>query len=181
MVYYEMAGYLMLKLSKLTDYAAVMMAHIARTPDQLFTATDIADQVQIPRPTVSKTLKMLLKAGLLVSHRGAQGGYGLARAPQQITASDIIDAIEGRFGMTECSQEDVTCDLQDSCGVSDNWQRVSVVIRQMLSSITLVQLAQKEPLQLAWMQQPVIDSAANPHTTVLKQHSTIPLVALSTD
>lgn len=141
----------MLKLSKMTDYAAVLMAHIARTPDQLFTATDIAEQVQIPKPTVSKALKMLQKSGLLVSHRGAQGGYGLSRPPKQITASDIIVAIEGPFAMTDCSQEDALCDLQDTCGVADNWQRVSLAMHQLLQSITLVQLAQKEPLQLQWI------------------------------
>jgi len=123
----------MLKLSKLTDYAAVVMAHIARTPDQLFTASDI-------------------------------------------TASDIIDAIEGPFGMTECSQEDALCDLQATCGVSDNWQRVSLVIRQMLSSITLVQLAQDEPLQLNWFSGPSVDNPA-----VEKKQMEIPLVALSSD
>lgn len=178
----------MLKLSKLTDYAAVVMAHIARTPDQLFTASDIADQVQIPKPTVSKTLKMLQKSGLLISHRGAQGGYGLARAPQQISASDIIDAIEGPFGMTECSQEDALCDLQDTCGVSDNWQRVSLVIRQMLNSITLVQLAQKEPLQLNWFSSGSqtdgtmpVDSLAADASRTTKQQIEIPLVALSTE
>ncbi|MBB1485178.1 SUF system Fe-S cluster assembly regulator [Oceanospirillum sediminis] len=168
----------MLKLSKLTDYAAVVMAHIARTPDQLFTASDIADHVQIPKPTVSKTLKMLQKGGLLISHRGAQGGYGLARAPQQITASDIIDAIEGPFGMTECSQEDALCNLQETCGVADNWQRVSLAIRQMLSSITLVQLAQKEPLQMGWFgHEPRPEQVADQRSA----QQEIPLVALSGD
>lgn len=166
----------MLKLSKMTDYAAVLMAHIARTPDQLFTATDIAEQVQIPKPTVSKALKMLQKSGLLVSLRGAQGGYGLARAPQQITASDIIDAIEGPFAMTECSQEDALCDLQDTCGVADNWQRVSLAMHQLLNSITLAQLAQKEPLQLQWISGTDLFSVdAEPKKTGID----IPLVALS--
>lgn len=169
----------MLKLSKLTDYAAVVMAHIARTPDQLFTASDIADHVQIPKPTVSKTLKMLQKGGLLVSHRGAQGGYGLARAPQQISASDIIDAIEGPFGMTDCSHDDALCDLQDTCGISDNWQRVSIAIRQMLNSITLVQLAQKEPLQMDWFGHNARpEQSSSQHST---QQQDIPLVALSGD
>ena len=175
----------MLKLSKMTDYAAVLMAHIARTPDQLFTATDIAEQVQIPKPTVSKALKMLQKSGLLVSHRGAQGGYGLSRPPKQITASDIIVAIEGPFAMTDCSQEDALCDLQDTCGVADNWQRVSLAMHQLLQSITLVQLAQKEPLQLQWMSGNDIHTSgsAKPAEQSDKDNvsAEIPLVALATE
>ena len=176
----------MLKLSKMTDYAAVLMAHIARTPDQLFTATDIAEQVQIPKPTVSKALKMLQKSGLLVSHRGAQGGYGLSRPPKQITASDIIAAIEGPFAMTDCSQEDAFCDLQDTCGLADNWQRVSLAMHQLLQSITLVQLAQKEPLQLQWISGNALHStaeatpAAEPQNEKDKARPEIPLVALAT-
>lgn len=177
----------MLKLSKMTDYAAVLMAHIARTPDQLFTATDIAEQVQIPKPTVSKALKMLQKSGLLVSHRGAQGGYGLSRPPKQITASDILVAIEGPFAMTDCSQEDALCDLQDTCGVADNWQRVSLAMHQLLQSITLVQLAQKEPLQLQWMSGNDIYSSggetqpSEQQTDKSSARAEIPLVALATE
>lgn len=170
----------MLKLSKMTDYAAVLMAHIARTPDQLFTATDIAEQVQIPKPTVSKALKMLQKSGLLISHRGAQGGYGLSRPPQQITASDILVAIEGPFAMTDCSQEDAFCDLQDTCGVADNWQRVSIAMHQLLQSITLVQLAQKQPLQLQWMSgNEVFTSTGREPEQKKPSGSSIPLVALA--
>ncbi|BBI62739.1 hypothetical protein HSBAA_40450 [Vreelandella sulfidaeris] len=85
----------MLKLSRLTDYAAVVMAQIARHAHASHAAADLAEAVQLPHPTVSKTLKMLARAGLLVSQRGAQGGYRLARPASQITAADIIAAIEG--------------------------------------------------------------------------------------
>lgn len=138
----------MMKLSRLTDYAAVVMAQIARHPEQAHAATDLAEAVQLPHPTVSKTLKMLVRAGLLVSQRGAQGGYRLARAASQITASDIITAIEGPVAMTECSHVDGDCDLLATCGVADNWQRVSLAIRTLLDSVTLAHLAQTTPIKL---------------------------------
>lgn len=138
----------MMKLSRLTDYAAVVMAQIARHPEQAHAATDLAEAVQLPHPTVSKTLKMLVRAGLLVSQRGAQGGYRLARAASQITASDIITAIEGPVAMTECSHVDGDCDLLPTCGVADNWQRVSLAIRTLLDSVTLAHLAQTTPIKL---------------------------------
>ncbi|MFG6667578.1 SUF system Fe-S cluster assembly regulator [Halomonas sp. HNIBRBA4712] len=138
----------MLKLSRLTDYAAVVMAQIARHPDTAHAAADLAGAVKLPHPTVSKTLKMLVKAGLLTSQRGAQGGYRLARPASHITAADIIAAIEGPVAMTECSHAEGECELAGSCGVSDNWQRVSVALRTLLESVTLSHLADSAPIKL---------------------------------
>lgn len=138
----------MLKLSRLTDYAAVVMAQIARHPEQSHAAAELADAVQLPHPTVSKTLKMLVKAGLLESRRGAQGGYSLARPASRITAIDIITAIEGPVAMTECSHAEGDCDLAATCGVSDNWQRVSLAVRTLLDSVTLAHLADTAPIKL---------------------------------
>lgn len=138
----------MLKLSKLTDYAAVVMAQIARHPEQPHAATELAEAVKLPHPTVSKTLKMLVRAGLLTSRRGVQGGYRLARPAGQITASDIIAAIEGPIAMTECSHAEGDCELVSSCGVADNWQRVSLAVRTLLDSVTLAHLAQATPIKL---------------------------------
>lgn len=136
----------MLKLSKLSDYAAVVMAQIAREPERPQAAPELAEEVGVPRPTVSKTLKLLHKAGLVTSRRGVQGGYQLARTPDQISVSDIIAAIEGPVAMTACSYSQNECELAESCGVSDNWQRVTVAMRQLLDSVTLAHLAQREPL-----------------------------------
>ncbi|WP_025732064.1 SUF system Fe-S cluster assembly regulator [Carnimonas nigrificans] len=138
----------MLKLSKLSDYAAVVLAQIARQPQRPQAAPELAEEVHLPRPTVSKTLKMLHKAGLVESRRGVQGGYLLARSAEQIRVSDIIAAIEGPVAMTACSHSDNDCELAALCGVADNWQRVSLAMRQMLDSITLAHLAQREPLQI---------------------------------
>ncbi|ANF57437.1 SUF system Fe-S cluster assembly regulator [Halotalea alkalilenta] len=138
----------MLKLSKLSDYAGVVMAQIARHPESAHAAPELAASVGLPRPTVSKTLKLLQKAGLLISRRGVQGGYLLARPARSIRVSDIIEAIEGPVAMTACSHGGSDCDLAATCGVADNWQRVSVAIRQLLDSVTLEHLAQREPLKL---------------------------------
>ncbi|RKQ96309.1 BadM/Rrf2 family transcriptional regulator [Kushneria sinocarnis] len=138
----------MLKLSKMSDYGAVVMAQMARQPEESHAAAEIADSVGLPRPTVSKTLKLLLRAGLLESHRGARGGYRLARSAHRITVRDIITAIDGPIAMTECGHVDGECDLMASCGVVDNWQRVSLAVRQLLDSVTLSDLVHDAPLRL---------------------------------
>lgn len=142
----------MLKLSKLTDYAVVIMAQLAREADHQYAAAELAEVIGLPKPTVSKLLKMLVKAELLVSRRGTQGGYQLARPASAITASDLISAIEGPVAMTECSLQDSQCDLISQCGVADNWQRVTQAVHQLLASVTLAQLAQKQPIKLPWLQ-----------------------------
>ena len=144
----------MLKLSRLTDYAAVILAQIARQPEQPQAAAELAEAVQLPHPTVSKTLKMLVKAGLLESRRGARGGYSLARPASRITAIDIITAIEGPVAMTECSHVGGDCELMATCGVAGNWQRVSLAVRALLDSVTLAHLADTTPIKLP-MQLPI--------------------------
>ncbi len=147
----------MLKLSKLTDYAVVLMAHLARHPRDRFAAQELAEATGLPHPTVSKLLKLLVKAGLLDSQRGAQGGYQLLRSAQSISASDLILAIEGPVAMTECSLDDAQCDLLGQCGVASNWQRVTLAVHQLLASVSLAELAQPQAIRLPWRKIPLQD------------------------
>ncbi len=87
----------MLKLSRLTDYAAVVMAQIARHPEQPQAAAELAEAVQLPHPTVSKTLKMLVKAGLLESRRGAQGDTPWRGPPPRSPLSTSSPPSRGRW------------------------------------------------------------------------------------
>lgn len=131
----------MLRLSKLTDYGTVVLSQMARDPGRLCTAAEIAGAVHLAAPTVSKLLKLFARAGLLASHRGAHGGYTLARPAEQITAVQIIDAIEGPVAITQCSMSHSRCGIEAVCGIGHNWQRISLAIRDSLSTVTLAQLA----------------------------------------
>lgn len=131
----------MLRISKLTDYATVLLARLAREPGERFTAARLAAETRLASPTVSKLLKLLLHNGLLQSTRGQRGGYRLARPAQQISAADILDAIEGPLALTECSGQHSHCDLEASCRVGHAWQRASLAIRRSLQDITLLDLA----------------------------------------
>ena len=136
----------MLRLSKLTDYGTVVLAHMAREPESVHTAADVAEATHVAAPTVSKLLKLLTRGGLLVSQRGANGGYLLARAPEAISAVDIIDAIEGGFGITECAGDHSQCGLESHCDVGGAWQRINVAIRNALKGVTLHELARPAEL-----------------------------------
>lgn len=131
----------MLRVSKLTDYATVVLAAMARDPERIYTAADLSEQTRLGRPTVSKLLKQFARAGLLRSYRGAHGGYTLAVAPEDISATRIIDLVEGPMAMTECGLSDRHCELEDVCAVGHHWQRINRAIRAALEEISLADLA----------------------------------------
>lgn len=130
----------MLRISRLTDYGTVVLAHLARQDAAVSSAADVASATGLGLPTVSKLLKMLGKAGLVRSTRGPQGGYRLARAAAEISACDVIDALEGPVSITDCSSGDRQCDLESHCHVGTTWQRINVSIRHALADISLLDL-----------------------------------------
>lgn len=130
----------MLRISRLTDYGTVILAELAENGDDLASAADVAAATGLALPTVSKLLKTLGRAGLVSSVRGAQGGYRLARQPADITASDVIDALEGPVSITDCSADDRACDIASNCHVGGAWQRINVAIRRALDDISLADL-----------------------------------------
>jgi len=131
----------MLRIGKLTDYATVILASLAADRARLLNAGSLAERTHIAAPTVSKLLKQLQRAGLVISTRGTHGGYQLARAPEEISAAAILDALEGPLALTECSSGAGQCCIEHSCSVGRAWQRLNVAIRRSLNEISLAQLA----------------------------------------
>lgn len=142
----------MIRLSKLTDYALVLMTHIAQTHGQaLRNARELAVQSGLPLPTVSKLLKELLQSGLLASHRGIRGGYMLAKDPGEISVAEIIAALEGPIALTECSTDVAgVCDLEECCPIKNNQKIINQVVRGALERLMLSDLA--HPLHLTNIQ-----------------------------
>jgi len=138
----------MLRISKLTDYATVILAALACEPGRVQTATALAARSRIAAPTVSKVLKQLQRAGLVSSTRGLHGGYQLALPATQISAAAILDALEGPMALTDCSVGHGQCGIEASCSVGHAWQRVNHAIRRSLHDVTLAQLAGIDPSQL---------------------------------
>ncbi len=140
-----------LRISKLTDYATVILALLAKEATGRHTATELALRSRLPATTVSKLLKQLQRSGLVESARGLHGGYRLARPSREITAAAILDALEGPLALTECATGHSQCDLQSSCNVGGSWQRINKAIRGSLEEITLAELAglESNPRQFA--------------------------------
>ena len=131
----------MFRLNKLTDYALVVMQYVASHPEEpLHTARGLAAATKLPLPTVVKILKELLDHRLLVSHRGVKGGYAPARLPSQISVAEIIEALEGSIGFTECATAPGRCELEGRCKVQDNSVIIGQALHKALGDISLFDL-----------------------------------------
>jgi FeS assembly SUF system regulator len=135
----------MLRMSKLTDYATVVLAALAERPGHRQTAAALAACTHVAVPTVSKVLKTLQRAGLVTSTRGTQGGYQLALPASAISAAAILDVLEGPVALTDCAAGEGHCGLEQSCRVGRSWQRVNLAIRRSLHDVSLAQLAGIDP------------------------------------
>jgi FeS assembly SUF system regulator len=135
----------MLRVTKLTDYATVVLTALAAQPGEVLSATELAERAGLEMPTVAKLLKPLAQAGLVAGFRGTNGGYRLARAAAEISLVEIVEAMEGPLGMTECSLHDGACGIEQSCGVRANWRRINDVVAEALRSVTLAQMLAPPP------------------------------------
>jgi FeS assembly SUF system regulator len=135
----------MLRLSKLTDYAVVVLIHLGdcqrQGEDCVQTTPGIAVATGVPETTVAKVLKALAASTLVASQRGARGGYRLSRPLEDITIADVIAAIDGPIALTACVDGGAgVCDVQGLCAVKGRWDLVNDAIRGALSAITLADM-----------------------------------------
>ncbi len=129
----------MLRITKITDYGFILLAHMAsQGQDLLYNAKDLSAAIGIPLPTVSKVLKILTQGGILKSHQGSKGGYSLSRPAKQISAGEIVEAVEGPVAITDCSGID---GCERNCQVSPSWQKVNGTIVRALKELTLADMA----------------------------------------
>lgn len=135
----------MLRVTRLTDYATVVMTVLAHHSEAVLSASELAERAGLEPTTVSKVLKPLAQADLVEGFRGANGGYRLARPAEAIGLLEIVEAMEGPLGMTECSIHTGNCGIEQSCGVRANWRRINDVVIEALRGVTLAQMLAPPP------------------------------------
>ncbi len=131
-----------MKLSKLTDYAVVLLSFLATGDRGPQSVSALAESTGIPAPTVAKLMKLLGKGELVISTRGTAGGYELKREARAISVAEVITAIEGPIALTACVEDsDELCAVESLCGVAGNWDRVNAAVRAALNSVSLIDMA----------------------------------------
>ncbi len=130
----------MLKISRLTDYAVMVLNGLGDEAEPQ-SAAILAGKTGLPEPTVSKVLKMLAQNDILVSARGPRGGYILKRPMGDLSLADIIGAIDGPIALTDCSEgSESRCSLESICDMRRRWAPVNAVIVTALRNISLADM-----------------------------------------
>lgn len=130
----------MLRLSKLTDYAVVVMVRLGQVSG-VATSGGVSVATGVPEPTVSKVLKALGAAGLVLSQRGARGGYRLARPLVDISLAEVVRAIDGPIALTACVDGGGGCEVDHLCAVRGRWDVVNEAVATAFRAISLSDLA----------------------------------------
>lgn len=139
----------MLRVTRLTDYATVILTALAARPGDVLSAAELAEHAGLEAPTVAKVLKPLAQAGLVDGFRGVHGGYRLARTASEISLVEVVEAMEGPLGMTQCSLHAGNCGIEHSCGVRANWRRINDVVAEALRGVSLAQMLAPVPASVS--------------------------------
>jgi len=126
-----------MRISKMTDYALVVLSHLATDEASSQSARHIADVSYLPPPTVARLLKQLSRAGLVQAERGVHGGYSLSKHPADVSLAQVLSVFEGPVAVTECATGTGGCFLESRCPTKANWSRLNRVIHQSLESVSL--------------------------------------------
>jgi Rrf2 family protein len=137
----------MMKLSKKADYGLIALKHLAiHNGTGSCSASDIADLYKMSTPLMAKVLQKLAKDGIVAARHGSSGGYTLARPATEITALDVIRAIEGPLFITSCMTSRGACDVATTCSIREPLRRVNDSILDVLAKVTISQMSEDAPM-----------------------------------
>lgn len=132
----------MLKIKRETDYALLIMIHLA-LQDKPVSAIQIAEECSLSPSFVGKILKILTKFDLLSSKRGSQGGYVLNCEPENITILQIVSAIEGPMMISQCVEDKHQCMRSKQCELMPFWYMINQILNREFANVTLKALIER--------------------------------------
>ena len=127
----------MLRITKMTDYAVLILANLALHDNKLLTAKEIASETHISLPTTQKILKKLNRKNLVISKQGASGGYSLDPETKKLSVATLLEKLDGDLSITQCSSNDDQCEVEDFCNIGNAWQMINQRVQWALNDITL--------------------------------------------
>ena len=127
----------MLRITKMTDYAVLILANLALYDIKMLTAKEIASETHISLPTTQKILKKLNRKNLVISKQGASGGYSLDPETKKLSVATLLEKLDGDLSITQCSSNDDQCEVEDFCNIGNAWQMINQRVQWALNDITL--------------------------------------------
>ena len=136
----------MFKLSKKADYGLIAVKHLARHREQhACSASEIAEEYGVSATLMAKVLQKLARQSLVIAKHGSTGGYQLAKAPENLSALEVITAIDGPVLITSCVTTHGNCDATERCSIKEPLRRVNESILGVLNTVTIAQLSEDTP------------------------------------
>ena len=148
----------MLKLSKKTDYAIILLAHLGEA-DFPVSAQEIAGIYDLPQPMVANILKQLCVASLVRSMRGLHGGYVLAKSPEEITLTDIISVTDNHFSLVECAHDEEVCKVHQYCPTRKPLIALHLKIQRFMEETTLASIIAEAAIKHSLTQETLDETA----------------------
>ena len=130
----------MIRIGRLADYGVLVLHHLGRVRPARVSMETLAELTHVPLPTVRKVMRYLADAGLVVSKRGPNGGYQIARPPSAISLAEAISAVEGPLALTDCSTDAGGCEIADRCELAGRWPGVNTIVLRVLERTSLADL-----------------------------------------
>jgi Rrf2 family protein len=133
-----------MQLTRAADYAVRVMVHLASLPAGVRVShADLAVATAAPESFLSKVLQVLARTKLIVSRRGAEGGFELVAPPETTTLLDVVEAVEGPLQLNKCLEAGVGCERQGWCAAHDVWAEAQEALKKVLGAASIAQLAAK--------------------------------------
>jgi Rrf2 family protein len=130
----------MFKLSKKTEYCLLVLRHLARQADEVWTVRDLARECRVPQPLLAKLMQQLARRDLVRSVQGLRGGYRLNRDLSQISLAEVVESVDGPISLTSCKQDDDRCERHSFCDLKTAIAPVQRQMRQYLQEVKVSDL-----------------------------------------
>jgi Rrf2 family transcriptional regulator, iron-sulfur cluster assembly transcription factor len=130
-----------MELTKAGDYGYLGVLYLAKQPkDRIVRLSEISESEGIPEKFLAKIFQNLTRTGLVRSHRGAKGGFTLAKAADEITVKELIESVQGPIFLSRCLTSPNSCDRKKSCPLRKLWVKSQDYIIEMFKENTLADL-----------------------------------------
>ena len=130
-------------ITRETDYAVRTVLYLARNSDRRISVTEIADVMHIPKSFLAKLLQRLVKNHILLSSRGVNGGFELAKKASAITLLDVMEAMQGPAAINVCAIDSGRCEHEYTCTVHPVWVEIRREVEKKLAKKTIAKLIGK--------------------------------------
>jgi len=128
-------------LTRKADYAIRCVLILSSQKNKIANVTEVAEQMDIPKNFLAKIVQQLVKAGILASIRGINGGFKLAKETHEINLLDVIETVEGPLGMNRCVIDKRRCNFSNLCPVHPIWIELRALVVERLKSVDFSMLA----------------------------------------